>query len=311
MQAYATIDGMKHVVAFGHPVYDKITAPSVSTDRSILSGCSTNNCLCLLHLGYQTTLVGQVGGDYYHQFTKELRSYPITLHVEQTEQTSGYHLAYKPDGNRTLTLLGYAGPIYHIPDDCTTAHAIILGPIFQEISFSLIQRIASQTTAPLFLDPQGLLRQLDKTNDVRHFFNPDILDIAPLCTLIKVNEIEARVLTDIDPRTDPHHAVQQLHTLGSRIAIITLAEAGSIITDGTNTYTIPAYPTEAYDPTGAGDSYLAGFVHAYLDTPDDLITAGCTGAATASLWIEHSGPYTPISPAEVARRTTELKKRCC
>ena len=109
-----------------------------------------------------------------------------------------------------------------------------------------------------------------------------------------------------NPRTNYVEALRGLKALGCEIAIITLAEAGSLIDDGDQQYAIPAYPTNARDPTGAGDTYMAGFIHAYLHNPCDLYMAGCYGAATASIWIEHSGPAVPVTCDEVERRAATL-----
>jgi sugar/nucleoside kinase (ribokinase family) len=150
------------------------------------------------------------------------------------------------------------------------------------------------------------LRRIGAAGRIEHFCPPDLARIAPLCRVIKANELETRVITGIDPRVDGPGAVRRLKALGCDIAIVTLAEAGSLIDDGERQYLIPAYTTEARDPTGAGDTYMAGFIHAYLRDPEDLYGAGCVGAATASLWIEHTGPDAPISPDQVERRAAAI-----
>jgi sugar/nucleoside kinase (ribokinase family) len=114
------------------------------------------------------------------------------------------------------------------------------------------------------------------------------------------------VITGVDPRENGAEAVRRLKALGCDIAIVTLAEAGSLIDDGERCYVIPAYATEARDPTGAGDTYMAGFIHAYLRNRADLYTAGCFGAAAASIWIEYTGPDALITLEEVERRAATL-----
>lgn len=297
---------MRKILAFGNPVYDDITTPALSTAGRVLSGCATNGCLVLARLGYHTTLVGRVGADYHQRFLSDMQRYQITPSVELAEQTAGFRLVYDAHGNRTLDVLGVAGIIEHVPASCADADAIIIGPILQETPHALIARIRQYSNAPLFLDPQGLLRRLDSSNHIEHYPDPSIQAIAPLCEVIKANELETLVLTGIDPRLHPHLAVERLHALGCRIAIMTLAEAGSYISNGAQTWAVPAYTTDARDPTGAGDTYMAGFLHAYLFNPDDLFAAGCSGAATASLWIERTGPDAPIQREEVARRTDVL-----
>ncbi|MFL5807331.1 MAG: PfkB family carbohydrate kinase [Roseiflexaceae bacterium] len=295
------------IVAFGNPVYDYIKTPVVTTGERVLSGCSTNGCLALARLGHETALVGCVGADYYDRFTSDARQYGIIPYVQLCDQTGGFGLIYDARGDRTLDVLGVAAPIEYVPAACADAQAIIIGPILQETSEILIAQIRAASAAPLFLDPQGLLRRIGADGRIEHFCPPELARIAPLCHVIKANELETQVITGIDPRMDGLRAVRRLKALGCAIAIVTMAEAGSLIDDGERQYVIPAYATDVCDPTGAGDTYMAGFIHASLRDPEDLYYAGCVGAATASIWIEHTGPDAPVTPDEVEQRTAALR----
>lgn len=294
------------IVAFGNPVYDFIETPSVTTGERVLSGCSTNACLALARLGHQTRLIGRVGPDYYERYQADLQRYGIQSNTQLCEQTGGFGLIYDARGDRTLDVLGVAAPIEEVPAECAIAQAIIIGPILRETSFELIEQVRAASAAPLFLDPQGLLRKIGANGRIEHYFPPELATVAPLFHVIKANELETEVITGINPRRDGPKAARRLHALGCKIAIVTLAEAGSLIDDGDALYTIPAFATDARDPTGAGDTYMAGFIDAYLRDPSDLYRAGCYGAATASIWIEHTGPDAPIHRGEVERRAAAL-----
>jgi sugar/nucleoside kinase (ribokinase family) len=294
------------IVAFGNPVYDDITTPLISTGGRVLSGCSTNGCLALAGLGHATTLVGRIGADYHERFVADARRFEVDTVVQLCEETGGFRLVYDARGDRTLDVLGVAAPIEQVPATVRQAAAIIVGPILQETPHTLIERIHTESDAPLFLDPQGLMRRLGAHGRIEHFVPPEITALAPLFHVIKANELEAELLTGVNPRANGTESLRRLHALGCAIAVITLAEAGSLIDDGKQQYVIPAFATEARDPTGAGDTYMAGFIDAYLRDPDDLFAAGCYGAATASIWIEYSGPGAPIDVAEVERRAAAL-----
>jgi sugar/nucleoside kinase (ribokinase family) len=228
--------------------------------------------------------------------------------VTLSGQTGGFKLVYDARGDRTLDVLGVAEPIQIVPDIVESAVAVIVGPILQETPLDLIRTIRDRTSAPIFLDPQGLLRRFGADGRIEHFLPAEFASIAPLCHVIKANEVETKVITGIDPRIDPVMAARRLHETGCAIAIVTIAEAGSHIDDGKRSISVPAYATEARDPTGAGDTYMAGFLHAYLTDPDDLFRAGCTGAATASIWIEYTGLDAPITLQEVERRVKVLER---
>ena len=297
---------MAIIIAFGNPVYDDITTPTLTTGGRVLSGCSTNGCLALARLGHKTALVGTIGDDYYNRFEDDLQRYGVESYVERAAETGGFRLVYDSRGDRTLDLLGIAAQISKVPAICTQADAIIIGPILQETPVALIEQLGATINAPLFLDPQGLMRRVGPNGRIEHYCDAAISSLAPLCHDIKANEVEARVLTGIDPREDLVGAVRALKAFGPQIAIVTLAEAGSIIDDGERHWRVPAYATLAHDPTGAGDTYMAGFIHGYLQHPDDLFYAGCIGSATASIWIEHTGPDAPIALDEVMRRAETL-----
>ncbi|HEU5102275.1 MAG TPA: PfkB family carbohydrate kinase [Roseiflexaceae bacterium] len=294
------------IVAFGNPVYDYIKTPTVTTGTRVLSGGSTNGCLALSRLGHATTLVGRIGPDFYDRFLNDTQRYGIASVMQLCEQTGGFGLIYDQRGDRTLDVLGIAGPIEQIPGICSQAEAITIAPILQETSPALIEQIHTFSDAPLFLDPQGLMRRVGPHGRIEHFCPPELAQVAPLCRVIKANEMEAEAITGVNPRANGAKALASLKALGCEIAIVTLAEAGSLIDDGQYQLMIPAYTTEAHDPTGAGDTYMAGFIHSYLHNPHDLYTAGCYGAATASIWIEHTGPDAPVTREEVERRVAAL-----
>lgn len=294
------------IVAFGNPVYDYIQTPMITTGERVLSGCSTNACLALKRLGHEATLIGRIGDDYHDRFVSDARRYGVAVHVQPCEQTGGFQLIYNDRGERTLDVLGVASPIEHGVEYCAAAQAIIIGPILQETSVALVEHIHRASDAPLILDPQGLLRQIHKDGRIEHALPSWFAHLAPLFHVIKANELEAQIITGINPRENGPAAARRLKELGCSIAIVTLAEAGSIIDDGRQQYIIPPFVTEVRDPTGAGDTYMAGFLHAYLHNPRDLYAAGCYGSATASIWIEHSGPDAPVTLPEVERRAALL-----
>jgi ribokinase len=62
--------------------------------------------------------------------------------------------------------------------------------------------------------------------------------------------------------------------------------------DGSESF-IPAVPVHLADPTGAGDSYRAGFLSAYV-RGYPLLTCCRIGTVTASYVVEHTGCQTHL-----------------
>ncbi len=299
----------KRILAFGNPVYDIISTPSIRRNDRVLSGCSTNAALAAAYLGEQATLVGTVGEDFRTQLGADLSRRGIKSHLLPSRQTGGFSLYYYDDqGNRELTVLGEADPIGVFTEGADQADFILIGPILGEIGVDLVKALRQVSRAPIMVDPQGLLRGI-KQGKIVHELTDDFVQIAKLATVVKANELETRVVTGIEPRAEPEKAVRALYEYGCQIAITTLAEAGSIIYDGQKITIIPPYTTNAIDPTGAGDTYAAGFMVKYLETPQDLAGVGCFASSVSSVMVENSGPDFPLTRAEVDRRQARLLSR--
>ena len=294
----------KRILAFGNPVYDVISTPSFRRSDRILSGCSTNACLAVTKMSEEALLIGTIGDDYANQLRQELTRFGIVHNLLPSLNTGGFGLVYDERGNRELSVLGIADPISPSVNGYNNIDFILLGPIMGEVSFKLAENIKSNTNAPILLDPQGLLRVYEN-GLVVHRLTREFEAIAPLSTVIKANELETLTITGVNPRLDPDTAAKTLYAYGCKIAIVTLAEAGSVIYDGKKTYHIPPFVTTAIDPTGAGDTYAAGFMVRYLETKD-LAEIGCFASSVASVMVENVGPGFPLTRAMAEQRSELL-----
>ncbi len=296
------------ILAIGNPVYDYIKTPRVDTQHRILSGCSTNAALALAKLGKEVKLVGSIGVDYLELFAEDLKRFHIQSEVTLSKETGGFSLVYFDNfGNRTLDLLGRASNIADLPPTLYSgAEVILIGPILGEISHSQIREIRRNYSGLFFCDPQGLLRTVDRENRIHHEKVPGIEEILGLFDIVKPNELEAQILTGVDCRKDPYEAARIIKSWGPKIAIVTLAELGSIIYDGSQFINIPPYEIDLIDATGAGDTYMAGFTFEYLKTGGDLFKSGCFASATSSIMIEQVGPDFVMTEAAIRLRQTKL-----
>ncbi|KQR70034.1 PfkB family carbohydrate kinase [Rhizobium sp. Leaf341] len=68
---------------------------------------------------------------------------------------------------------------------------------------------------------------------------------------------------------------------GARLAVVTRGARGSCATDGATRVETGIAPVDVVDTTGAGDSFIAGFLHAMMDGRDlqDCLVAGRSRAA--------------------------------
>jgi sugar/nucleoside kinase (ribokinase family) len=90
--------------------------------------------------------------------------------------------------------------------------------------------------------------------------------LAPMlkeCDLALPSQVEAKRLTGSG---DPRAVRERLSGCGIKVLVVKLGAKGCYVTDFKNEWTVPAFSEfKAVDSTGAGDSFGAGFVRAYLE----------------------------------------------
>jgi sugar/nucleoside kinase (ribokinase family) len=294
---------MFELVAIGNPVYDEIITPYVNTEGRILSGCSTNACLVARKLGLkQVGFVGCIGRDSEAHFRETMLRYGIDLSgVKVTSKTGGFRLIYDKDGNRTLDVIDLSDKILpeYVPENYFNSQIILLGPVLGEIDIDFIRFIRSRSKAEIFLDPQGIIREVTPSGRVR-----EVSDVAAsmaytrLVDVVKPNEHEAIAITGVE---DPFLSARLIVEWGAKLGIVTLADRGSIIARRKSLLRIPAYKTIAKDPTGAGDTYAGAFITKYIQGAS-LYQCGLFASAAASIKVENTGPEFPLEINEVERR---------
>jgi sugar/nucleoside kinase (ribokinase family) len=298
------------LVGIGNPVYDIIETPTARTDGRVLSGCSTNGCLAAKRLGLKTVgLIGCIGSDYVERFREDMNRYGITANLSaECEETGGFHLIYDEHGDRTLDVLGVAGPITmeNFPDKFLDSRFFLIGPILGEVDVQLVEFIRSSSSAKLFLDPQGLVRIIGEDRRVIHHCDRAAFDkIARLVDFIKPNERESETITGA---RESLAAIHELHRLGDSTSIVTLAERGSLVLEENRLHRIPAFPTRAIDPTGAGDVYAGSFITEYERT-GNVVESALFASAAASIMVEQVGPEFQMPLDDVKKRKEAIRDR--
>lgn len=98
---------------------------------------------------------------------------------------------------------------------------------------------------------------------------------------------------------DPESSVRRLWEMThAKLVIMSLADQGVIVCDGTDIYHEPALPVEIIDRPGAGDALAAGIIHGWLD--GDLRLGMKMGVVMAALCLSQHGDMLITTPAEVA-----------
>ena len=153
------------------------------------------------------------------------------------------------------------------------------------------------------IDPNLQLKVLDSMNgrpkmvacDTMNLWidiaRPALTDLVSRVDTLLINEGEAKQLTGIEHLPD---AAKAIIDLGPSSVVIKRGEYGVALFGQDFSFAAPAYPIRrVVDPTGAGDSFAAGFVGylASIDRVDEesLRTAAIAGSTMASFAVEDFG----------------------
>ena len=102
---------------------------------------------------------------------------------------------------------------------------------------------------------------LDPGCDPTGRWDGDLRELLPLIDVLLPNELE---LTSIAGARDLEKALRTLHTNCTTV-VAKIGAAGAIALENDRVVRVTPPPIAGIDTTGAGDSFNAGFLHAWLD----------------------------------------------
>ncbi len=164
---------------------------------------------------------------------------------------------------------------------------VILGPLFHDnISREIIEQL-SRVGPKIVLAAQGMIRYV-KNNQIVWKNPENVLNILPYIDFLFLDENELRFTSNIE---DISGGILFLVEKGVRNIIVTQGKKGSIVYMKNKEYKIKSFSLKRLvDATGAGDSYMAGFIRA-LELFDDPQKQGEFAAMTATISIEEKGHF--------------------
>jgi sugar/nucleoside kinase (ribokinase family) len=105
----------------------------------------------------------------------------------------------------------------------------------------------------------GLVTSFDTMWDTTGRWMADIGPLCPLIDLLFVNQDEARMLAG---SAEPAEVGPFFRRHGAGIVVLKMGASGCAVSAPGEEFVAPAFPVEAVDSTGAGDSFCAGFLAA-------------------------------------------------
>src|ERR1017187_5778050 len=142
----------------------------------------------------------------------------------------------------------------------------------------------------------GLTTSIDPGFDPQEKWGRDIIDVLAEVDVFLPNEIELRGLTGCERPEDGLRALQN----GRTLAVAKLGRDGCATLEDGKLVGVAALPGKVVDTTGAGDSFNAGFLHAWLRKAP-LLDALRFGAACGAISTQGTGGTTTQATEEQAK----------
>lgn len=235
-------------------------ADSRHAPQPVPGGSTANLLRGLAHFGESCSLVTKLGCDPLSRtLAQDLQSHHIALIGLQSDLPTGRVLSFvTPDGQRTMrTYLG-AASIWDANE--LRADPFANAELVHLEGFTLVHQGLTQKAAQIAKTAGAQLSFNLSSFEVATTYKEEIAQlIAQYVDVLFANEVEALHLTG----SDAEKACTFLKDI-CRTVVITMGRKGCWIGHEGIMYRCPAYPVEPLDTTGAGDLFMSGFLHGFL-----------------------------------------------
>jgi sugar/nucleoside kinase (ribokinase family) len=266
------LTGMEGLPAFG----TEILAGGVCQTP----GSSSMICaMGLARLGETVRFVGRVGDDERGRFcTRALDDAGIDTTGVIVDPALDTGLTVALSTARDRALITYPGAIAELRG-ADVLSSTLAGASHLHVSSYFLQRRLQEDFIDLVARARlgGLTISLDPGYDPSARWDAGLRDLLPLVDVFLPNEVEALALTGAD---DLESALRELATFGP-LVVVKAGARGCMTMEEDDIVEVPSFPVAAVDTTGAGDSFDAGFLHAWrAERPlrDCLCWAAACGA---------------------------------
>lgn len=309
----ATIIGPAIIDVMAGPIGDdlfKVGTMPMQDIHMTYGGNGYNEAADLAHLGVDVNLVGKLGNDEAGiKVLDQIKSLGInTEHIilEDNLTTSINVVLFDEDGERRfLTNPNGSQRMFTAKDVESAVDSFADIVCFSCMFVSPAYDIASmeRTFARIKAKP-GRTLVVDMTKAKNGETIDELKNLLPYIDYLLPNEAELKLIggDDIDA------AATKLLDYGVRCVVVKVGAKGCNVYTKQETYNVPAYKTEkAVDTTGAGDSFVAGFIYGLLND-NSLKECARFGNAVASCIVEKVGATEGlVSIEEPMRRFEDLQ----
>ena len=267
------------VCVIGHITKDIIRIGNIR--KELTGGSAYYVSMALKSLGVKPFVITKLHkNDEY--LLEDLKRNDIPFLLKESESTTIFENIYEGDF-RIQRVMSIASPFTIEDLTDVTPKIFYVGSLTRsDIPVDIL--VFLKKRAPVVLEVQGFLRKIYGNNvKIEDWEEKEVLSYVDI---LHADELEAKILSG---EKDIKNAAKKLSQFGPKEVVITLGKKGSLIYAKGEFYSIPAVVTSVVDPTGCGDTYMAGYICKRL-TSEDFNEIGNFASKVASLKLERFGP---------------------
>jgi sugar/nucleoside kinase (ribokinase family) len=285
------------LILYGLPQNMPVDRELLATDFAATLGSSS---AILAHnlstLGSRVGFITRVGGDEFGKMALDrLRESGVDLtRVVRSTGSTRTGITILLDHGASRRILTYPGVMFEMPASDLDVDYLSASRHFHLSSLFLHKSLHAELPA-IFqeLKRRGLTISLDTNDDPDNRWDGVLEKLLPFVDILLPNEDELR-------RIARRETVEEaLDTLSTRVPLIAVkcGGKGALVQMGKERLRVPPVPVTPVDTIGAGDSFNAGFLAAWLSGAD-LQTCAQAGNATGALSTQKPGGTEAFRDAE-------------
>ena len=278
---------MFDVCVIGHITKDIIRIGD--TEREMPGGTAYYASIAMKSLGLNVAVVTKIGKRD-SSLLDNIESEQIPIFLGESFGTTTFTNIYLSGADERKQLVSEIATPFTLDDvegiESKTFH---FGPLTRnDIPLEMLLSLSNRSMVSL--DAQGFLRSIDqRSGEVIITDWEKKEEFLPFVNVLKVDEDEARVMSGEE---ELEEMAVKLSRYGPEEVIVTRGGKGSLIYCKSKLYWISSFaPRKLVDPTGCGDTYMAGYLYFGTRT-NNLREIGEFAARTATLKLENYGPVT-------------------
>lgn len=279
----------------------EIVSPAETRWSALAGGGPMNTSVALAKLGAPTQFLGRLGNDAFGaQIERHLvaNEVGLDLAVHSTDPTPLAVVSLDEEGKASYTFhFEGTSSFSWKPDEFPRLSAD------DWLHFASIGFVVGSGIGPLLEFVQGTEASLSYDLNIRPTVIPDreryFACVEPLMAavghsggIVKASDDDINWLVD---DTDPlAHAEEWVHRFGLSMFLVTLGADGAVAvqSDG-QIVRAPGRKVDLVDTVGAGDTFMAGFLSAYVEDPSDVARALTHGIGASALVCTRKGANPP------------------